>query len=228
MKFNTTYIYYMLLIGTFLAFIFASEDVTEVPTWGTALGVMLLGYAAGDQSWKALKRQGRASILTSLGPTEGGHSTIHPDDIRMAINRSDSNLPNLMVFVTGGFVHSGLEWKGSENFVVCTPEHCESTGPAFICHSFLRQVEYERLPDYVQSELTKLKEFNITPLKDRRIWFGMTSKRDGTATTKNLELESKFLDQTHVINHYKTLLKDKPSTSKKEKSSNQYVVNIPE
>jgi len=234
-RWKNNYIYYVLIGATFVSLI-ADKGVYEFPTWGTLLGILFLAYAAGDQSWKALKRMGRAAVLVSLKATEGGHSTIHPDDITIAMNRrgvmtsGGDLMPSFMVFATGGFVHSGLEWKGNENFVVCPPEHCESTGPAFICYTKLRRVDFDVLPDYVQVELRNLTLFKEMPAKTRRnIWFGMTSKRDGTSTSQYLELESKFLDQTRVINTLKGLLKDKPQLAQQKGSKNeQFVINIPE
>ena len=207
----------------------------EVPTWGTLLGVLFLVWVGTDQSWKAFKRQGRAAILVSLKPAEGGHSTIHPDDISIVMSNNDpgeKSSPSFCVFVTGGFVHGGIEWQGQENFVVCPPEHIESTGPAFICHTNLRRVDFSVLPDYIKEELTKMKFFSPLMAKTKHnLWFGMTSKLDGSTTATNLARESKFLDQTYVINSLKSLLKDKAASNentRQGRKSEQIIVNIPE
>jgi hypothetical protein len=227
---KSVYIYYILIAVVIAAFILSRETI-EVPMWGTAMGVIFLIFTASDQSWKAFKKSGRAAILCSLKPSEGGHSTIHPDDISFAMSQG-SKYPTFAVFVTGGFVHGGVEWQGSENFVICPPEHLENTGAAIICHTKLRRVQFEELQDYIQVELENFKFFNRTLARAKNnIWFGMTSKIDYTSTAKNLSDETKFLEQTHVVNYLKTLLKDKKygreeGYSQKGKNE-QIVVNLP-
>jgi hypothetical protein len=228
---KSQYIYYIFIVVVVVAFI-ASKETIEVPMWGTAAGVMFLLFTASDQSWKAFKKSGRAAILVSLKPSEGGHSTIHPDDISIAMSQG-SKYPTFMVFATGGFVHGGVEWQGSENFVICPPEHVESTGAALICYTKLRRVEFEELQDYIQVELEKLKLFNRAISRAKRnIWFGMTSKIDYSSTAKNLADETKFLDQTAVVNYLKTLLKDRrygkeESGGYPRGKQEQIVVNLP-
>lgn len=229
-QWKSSYIYYILIASVAIAFIVSKETVS-VPMWGAMLGLVFLIYTASDQSWKAFKKSGRAGILVSLKPGQGGHSTIHPDDISFAMAQSDK-YPTFCVFATGGFVYGGVEWQGKENFVVCPPEHIENTGAAFICHTKLRRVEFEELPDYVQAELEKIKMFNRTMARiERNIWFGMTSKIDNSATVSNFAAETKFIDQTNVVNYLKTLLKDR-SYGKGEgyqKGKNeQIVVNLPQ
>jgi hypothetical protein len=229
MRWKAIYVYYIFIAAIVIAFI-VSKDTIEVPMWGTGLGIIFLIWTASDQSWKAFKKSGRAGILTSLKPGEGGHSTIHPDDISFAMAQSEK-YPSFCVFVTGGFVHGGVEWQGKENFVVCPPEHIESTGAAFICHTKLRRVEFEELPDYVQVELENLKLFNRTMARvERNIWFGMTSKMDNSSSAVNFASESKFIDQTNVINYLKHLLKDRSygkGDSYQKGKQEQIVVNLP-
>ena len=230
-RWKSVYAYYILGILTALALIFHPESI-EVPFMGTLLAFAFAGWVAMDQSWKAFKRQGRAAILVSLQPDEGGHSTIHPDDISLTMS-IDKNSPSFCVFATGGFVHGGIEFRGSENFVICPPEHCESTGPAFICHTKLRRVKFEQLPDYIQQELMNIKYFSLTICRTKNnIWFGMTSKLDGTSVSKRLQEESRFVDQTSIINEMKTLLSDRKGIYEEKKRENkrgeQIVVNIPE
>ena len=235
-KWKAVYVYYILIACTLLSLV-ASQELMEIPTWGTLFGILFLLYAATDQSWKAFKKQGKASILTSLKPDDGGHSTIHPDDISFAMSKGETKkggkkLPSFVVFVTGGFVHGGIEWQGQENYVVCPPEHVENTGSAFICHTRLKRVRFDELPSYVQDELLKLKYFDIISISAKRnLWFGMTSKIDGTADSNYLEKESKFVDQTYLINQLKTLLKDKPEVyspvTPGKKNKEQIVINIP-
>jgi hypothetical protein len=227
---KSSYIYYILIAVVIAAFVVSKETI-EIPMWGTLMGVVFLIFTASDQSWKAFKKSGRACILTSLKPSEGGHSTIHPDDITFAMSQDGGKYPKFAVFVTGGFVHGGVEWQGAENFVICPPEHLEQTGAALICHTILRRVQFEELQPYLQIELTKFKFFNPTITKAKNnIWFGMTSKIDWTATAKNLTEESKFLEQTAVVNYLKTLLKDKKYGKEEgyQKGKNeQIVVNLP-
>lgn len=221
MEFKSSYIYYI-LIALSIIFLFFDEEVIEVPRLATIFAFLLMLIMAADQSWKAFKRQGRAAIVTSLKPDQGGHSTIHPDDISIAVSPSDDStkLPNLVVFATGGFVHGGVEWQGEENFIVCPPEHVEQTGASLICRTRLRRVDFGDLQDYVQSELLQLKFFNRrTVALKKNLWFGMTSKLDGTATTKNLIAESDFLDQTATINQLKKLLRDKEELKKGNQGS---------
>ena len=232
LKWNNSYTYYILLAATLGALIL-NDDPMELPMWGTALGVLFLGFMAADQSWKAYKWQGRAAVLVSLNPSDGGHATIHPDDISIAMNSRvevGRTSPSFVVFATGGFVAPGFAVQGSENFVVCPPEHIESTGPAFICHTKLRKVRFEWLEDYVQAELMKLKHFpKFTPNAKGNLWFGMSSKKDGTATHSFLQAESKFLNQTSLVNQYKELLKDVPKVQKTKSTSEgkeQIVFNV--
>jgi len=232
LDFKVNYIYYAIIAAT-VAFLFINTDTTPVPTLATGSGFLLLLLIAGDQSWKAFKRCGRAAIVTSLKPDDGGHSTIHPDDISIAVSPStgSTGLPNFVVFATGGFVHGGVEWQGEENFFVCPPEHVEQTGAALICRTKFRKVAFGDLPDYVQAELLKLKYFSIRMVKVKHnLWFGMTSKLDGTATTKFLSAESDFLDQTSVINQLKKLLRDSSEGSggKTDKNQQPIILNLPD
>lgn len=229
-RWKSIYLYYILIAITVAAYIL-SKDTFEIPLWGTLFGILTLIFTASDQSWKAFKKSGRACILTSLKPSEGGHSTIHPDDISFAMSR-DPKYPTFSVFVTGGFVHGGVEWQGSENFVICPPEHLESTGAALICHTILRRVQFEELQPYLQVQLQNFKFFNLAVVRAKNnIWFGMTSKIDWTATAKNLTDEAKFLEQTSVVNYLKTLLRDKKYGKEEgyqKGKSEQIVVNLPQ
>ncbi len=230
-RWKNIYAYYIFIAVIIIAFFMGNENV-EVPAWGTGLGILFLIWVAIDQSWQAFKMQGKAAILCSLKPSEGGHSTIHPDDVTITMSKRESS-PNFMVFATGGFVHGGMEWQGQENFVVCPPEHIEFTSPALICHTKLRRVEFEELPDYIQTELENLKLFSRTLVKAKQnLWFGMTAKIDQSSTTENLIVESKFLDQTSVINYLKSLLKDR-KIGREDRGNikgkgEQIVLNIPE
>jgi len=235
-RWNSTVVYAILILACLGLFIFQT-DTYPIRIWGALVGVGFLIVVALDQSWKAFKKQGKAAILVSLKPNKGGHSTIHPDDISIAMSPKSSsgeNMPNFMVFATGGFVVEGFAWNGNENFVVCPLPHCEDTPSAFICHTKLRKVKFEWLPDYVQSELEGLHFFNKTMCNVRNnIWFGMTSKLDGTATASFLVSESSFLDQTKTINKQKEIindlvsLKDKTKSSKSNDKSEQIIVNVP-
>ncbi len=220
MIWKSAYLYYALAVLTGVL-VFVSRDTVEVPMFATMSGFFLMLMVAADQSWKAFKRCGRAAIITTLKPSDGGHSTIHPADISIASSQShesDSKIPNFAVFATGGFVHGGVEWQGEENFFVCPPEHIEQTGAALICRTRFRKVDFEELPDFVQGELLKLRFFNprTCALKDN-LWFGITSTIDGTSSTKFLQEESNFLDQTELINKYKKNLKDKDYESKPQR-----------
>jgi len=220
------------MIAAAVGFLFVDDSVMEVPTMATACAFFLMLIISADQSWKAFRRQGRAAIIKTLKPDDGGHSTIHPDDISIAMSPSDdtSKLPNFAVFATGGFVHGGVEWQGDENYFVCPPEHIEQTGSALICSTKFRKVDFDDLQDYIQAELLKLKFFSkkMVSLK-HNLWFGMTSKLDGTSTTNMLTAESGFLDQTAFINQLKKLIRDKSdATTPSGKSSSPITFNIPE
>jgi len=231
LEFKSQHLYF--IIGALaVIFLIFDDGRIEVPTLSTLCALLLMLIISADQSWKAFKRQGKAAVITSLKPDDGGHSTIHPDDVSLAVsptNEEESDLPNFAVFATGGFVHGGVEWQGEENFFVCPPEHIEQTGSALICRTKFRKVDYNDLPDYVQSELLKLKFFSkrMVSMKNN-LWFGMTSKLDGTSTTRMLSAESDFLDQTSVINQLKKLLRDKNESSGKDKSDQPFVLNLPE
>lgn len=221
MEFKSSYLYWI-LGGLSLVFLFVDQSTTELPTLATVCAMFTMLIMAADQSWKAFKRCGKACIVTSLKPDEGGHSTMHPDDLSLAVSPSDEHsiLPNFAVFASGGFVHGGVEWQGGENFFVCPPEHIEPTGAALICRTRFRRVDYDELPDYVQGELLKLKFFSKRTVKIQdNLWFGMTSKIDGTSTTKMLSAESDFLDQTSVINQLKKLLRDKHESEQRNTKS---------
>lgn len=223
--------YYILAIATVVAF-FVNSDSVSVPIWGCGIGALTLVWAAIDQSWKAFKKQGKAAILTSLKPAEGGHSTIHPDDKTISVTgripgEESTILPRFMVFATGGFVHGGVEWRGYENFIVCPPEYCEDTASAFICHATLRRVDFDDLPDYIQEELLKLKYFSRAMVKaQKNLWFGMTSPIDGTSTSDNLAKESNLIDQTYIINELKKRLKDKETILRKSEGGKNESITL--
>jgi len=229
MEFKASYVYLVMVI-LIVIFLFTDKNTIETPTIATGLALFLMLVVAGEQSWKAFKRQGRAAIITTLPPDDGGHDTIHPYDVKMANSPSDSKIPSFMVFATGGFVHGSMEWQGSNNFFVCPPEHVEQTSSALICRTRFRRVEFSQLQDFVQSELLQLRFFDprIVGMK-KNLWFGITSTVDGTATTNLLQAESTFLDQTDLINAYKKLLRDKDKEKKKKGDSGQPIVlNLPE
>lgn len=228
MEMKTTYIFYILIAIAVVALIF-DKTYIPVPRTSTLVAFLLLIMMAAHYSWEAFKRHGRAAIITTMKPDEGGHSTIHPDDISIAVSPpsgDESRLPNFMVFATGGFVYGGMEWRGNENYFVVPPEHVEHTGAALICRTRVRKVDIDSLPDYIQGELYKLKLFNKkTIMLKQNLWFGMTSTLDGTTTSKLLNAESDFLDQTSTINQLKKLLRDREEATKKT-GDQPFVINM--
>ena len=77
-------------------------------------------------------------------------------------------------------------------------------------------------------------QFNLWEVRAKNnLWFGMTSKKFGTATSENLAKESQFLDQTHIINEYKKRLREKEhieeeKPSKKKVGKEQIIIQMPE
>jgi hypothetical protein len=213
-------------------------ETAVVPKYPTLMVLLFLILAAVDMSTIALKRSGKAAILTNVSIPKGGHSSVHPDDIVMAMSRggnpsSKKSMPSMVCFATGGFVTSGIEAKGWENFVVCPPEYLEDTGAALICHARLHQVGFNDLPDYIQHALLQLKHFKMSSAKVKgNLWFGLTSKMDGSATSENLVKESKFVDQTYIINQLRAIIKERKmveaTTASKKNVPDSLTINLSE
>jgi hypothetical protein len=212
-----------------LAFIMLFVDTGSVPlpTAPTGIFILLLIIAASQQWWEALKAKGPAALITTLPPSSGGHSTIHPNDIAIATSSPNDDMPNFCVVATGGIFTGGVEWRGSENFFVFPPQHMEQTGAGVVIRTRFRQVKFEQLHDFIQAELLKFNNFDPRMVSVKKnLWFGVASTLDGTATTKTLLAESHYLDQTEQLNRYKKMIDDLYARNEKGKKKDDNVFNV--
>ena len=203
------YNYWILLIATILTFLFLRVEA-PVPIYPAGLFILLMSLLAFDMSWEKWKKDGRACIL-NLEIKNGGHTSIHPYDVRPATQyyKEGKKLRSFMVFATGGFMITGFNIQGSDQFIVCPPEHIEETPSAMICHTELRKVRFERMPDYVQNELVHLTHFKLKKVRQKdNLYFGMCSKIDGTLTEENKIEETKFLDKNEEISTLQNIISD--------------------
>ena len=204
----------MLGLGVILTWIFFPVT-SEVPRYPVLLGCLILITVAIDQSWEAFKRKGKAAIV-DLPPTEGGHSTIHPYDIRMAsgYDHETKTTHNFTVFALGGWMFGNMYFQGHGPFIVASPEYCEDTEAAFICHAKLVPVTYNEMPRCVKDELRKLEHFNRHTSKD--LYIGAISLIDGSDTADNREKLDKFLDQSKRIDFLETQLTEVLDSKRKQ------------
>ena len=203
------YSYYILAAAAVITFLFVRDEY-PLPIWPTGFFLLLCMLVAFDMSWEKWKKDGRACI-TNLDIGNGGHSSIHPYDIRPATQyyKDGKKLRSFVCFATGGFMITAFNIQGGDQFIVCPPEHIEHTISAMICHTVLRKVEFEEMPDYVQNELMQLKNFDLKKVRVKEnLYFGMCSKIDGTLTESNQIKETEFLDKNREITTLKNLIQD--------------------
>jgi hypothetical protein len=203
------YNYYILAAASIFTFLFVREEY-PVPIWPTSLFLLLMILLAFDMSWEKWKKDGRACI-TNLDIRDGGHSSIHPYDIRPATQyyKGGKKLRSFMCFATGGFIITGFNIQGSDQFIVCPPEHIEHTMSAMVCHTKLRPVDFDGLPDYVQHEILQLKHFDLKKVRIKNnLYFGMCSKIDGSLTESNQIKEAEFIDKNTEVSTLKNIIKD--------------------
>jgi len=204
-QFKTTHIYYIsVAIILFTVFFYRGPDVV-VPQWPALSFILFLTFGMLHQGWRAFKMHGRVCV-TNLERNHGGHSTYHPDDVRIAHSREE---PTFMVMAQGGFDYNTLSIQGKDRFLVFPPEHADEKNAGMIIHTKFRRVDLDDLPDYIQSELLHLKHFDARKVHiNNNLYFGSTCEKFMTDSEKNLKAESKFLDQTSQLNYYKRIIQD--------------------
>lgn len=204
--FKATYVYYILIAATILTLFFYRGDDVLVPQYPALSFILFLIFGMVHQGWSSFKLHGRVCV-TNLERNSGGHSTYHPDDVRIAFSKDDQ--PSFMVMAQGGFDYNTLSIQGKDRFLVFPPEHAEEKNAGIVVHTKFRRVDLDDLPDYIQSELMQLKHFNAEKVRMKNnLYFGATAEKFMTDTESNKKLESKFLDQTSQLNYYKRIIQD--------------------
>jgi len=203
----------LIILGVLWAFIsiFAPDETTTLPLFPVVLVALLLIYGAGDKWWQALKYEGDHCFVDLK--RDSGHTIIHPEDLRDPIGRNGETFRTM---ATGGFVAGGFSWNGSDNFFVFPPEHLEKFPKGIVVHTNFHRVSFNSLPDYIQQDLMKLHFFSPAYVeRHQNLWFGMTSKKLGTATEKNLHHEVAWLEENAAINDILAKLREKPKEGPK-------------
>ncbi len=222
MKWNNSYsvlLFIFIFIISFYVndYIFSEDPETpwEDSTWTIQklpviiiilIVVFIMTILLGDAF--RIKGQG---IFTELPLVSGGHSSINPHDVRMAVPTGENTEEEkYVVFATGGFSAMGFEFKGKEAFCVCPPEHFKTDMTAGkICKTKFYQVDFDDLPDYVQAELVLLPRFKEEAVtKKENLWYGETSKEDGTDTAGNHQVMRKLIAKNQEVNYLKNLIKE--------------------
>ncbi len=201
------HLYWLGIAVTIITLVFLRVEV-PLPVYPTCIFMLLLIAVALDQSWQNWKKSGLA-CLTSLALEEGGRSGYHPYDIRPAtqVDADGKTVMSFLVFALGGFVIPMFAVQGSDAFIVCPPEYVEFLQSGMVCRAHLHKVNFEKMPRFIRDELKMLKHFDEEEVrKKRNLYFGMTSKMDGSATPHNLIEESKLLNQSEQITHYEQII----------------------
>jgi hypothetical protein len=202
-----------ILFFIFISSFFVSDEVFAMPKWPFLSGIVVGTYIFSILLADAFRIKGQG-LITDLPTEAGGHSSFNPHDVRIAVpSKNDDDLEKFAVFATGGFSALGFEFKGKEAFCVTPPEflHTDMTS-GMICTTKFHQVDFDDLPDYVQNELIKLPRFNAESTRAKgNLWFGMTSKEDGSNTPRNHNLERKFIAANQETNYLKNLIKEMQS-----------------
>lgn len=208
MEIKAKHVFALMAAAVFISLFAAPDEKALVPSYPTLFSFILLGSYSLWAMWEIFKSRG-SGCLSTLGRDLGGHSTIHPDDIRLA--KSPDNIsPSFVVLATGGFVYGGFEMQGSQNFIVTLPEYVEKvTNSGHVVRAKLQNVTFEQMPGYVQQELLQLKHFDPRklPMKNN-LWFGMTAEKYETNTVENRKIEEKLLEQSEMISYLKEKIKD--------------------
>lgn len=190
--------------------LFVTSEEMAVPKYPTIIFALFALWALAIIMADMFRIHGYAAV-TTLPLEEGGHSSINPSDIRIAIPSKDNpDSAKFTVFATGGFSAMGFEFKGKEAFCVSPPEYVHmDMESGLICTTRFRQVDFDDVPDYIQSELRKLKRFNEDAVrKFGNLWFGLTSKEDGSDTDANLMVERKFITKMQELNFLKDTINE--------------------
>lgn len=199
----------IVIIGLLIiSILFFGEETFAIPKYPLLVVILGITYVFAILMADAFRIKGQG-LLTDLPIEAGGHSSINPQDIRLAIPANGKS-ESFTVFATGGFSALGFEFKGKEAFCVTPPEYWrfDMTAGA-VCSTKFHRIDYDDLPDYVQSELLKLSRFSREAVRKKgNLWFGMTSKEDGTDTTKNHDIERKFIAANQETNYLKELIKE--------------------
>lgn len=225
MKWKSSYTFAVLLLLFFVS-LFFTEDVYTIPKWPLFVVILLLTYVFAILLQDAFRIKGQG-IIADLPIESGGHSSFNPQDIRLAVPDNDES-EKFTVFATGGFSALGFEFKGNEAFCVCPPEHFHyDMTPGAICVTKFHRIDYDDLPDYVQSELLKLHKFSVERVSTHEnLWFGMTSKEDGTDNAENHNIERKFVAANQETNYLKELIKEMQAQERERRRKR--IVKYPE
>jgi len=229
MEWKQSYTMLLFLVGIIIT-LFFTQDKIELPRYPFFISSLGMLYLFVILTTDAFRIRGQAS-LTTLPLERGGHSSINPVDIRLAIpNTNDPNAVKFSVFATGGFSALGFEFKGKEAFCVSPPEYVHLDMEAgLICTTKMRQVDFDDLPDYVQDELRKLHRFNEKSTKTKgNIWFGLTSKEDGTDTAQNQMIERRFITTQQENNFLKETIKELREQDRERRRKAQGFVRLKE
>jgi len=206
MKWDKVYIYPIIAAAGFITLLFFNEEKVTLPQWPTLFTFLFFIYAALDQSFEAWRRKGRV-VYSDLGG-QGGVSGFNPSGDKRVVRNSGKRLA-LAYLATGGFVYAGVAIHGSENFIICPPEHILSYDGNLVVTTHLRNVEYRELHGYMQDELKKLPGFKRS-IVDRKhnLWFGITSSYIGNDTQESFKIEQGLIDDMSLTSEYKKMYED--------------------
>jgi len=209
--FNRIHVY--IVIGALFAItlVFFNKASWYVPIWPAIFFFAFCAWTAFDQWNEAIKRKGKG-LITDLEISRGGHMCIHPEDIRTA-SRYDRDGKVIMSFACiagGGYLFMGMVGiQGNDFFLVVPPEHIMDAESGTMIHTKLTKRRFDDFPNYIQSALLKLPRFTLTVAKAKdNIYFGMTSKLDGTATAENFAIEEKFCMMNKQLNDLKKAMNE--------------------
>lgn len=206
---NRIHVY--IIIGALLVItiIFFNKDIWNIPRYPLIFFLIFCAWTAFDQWNEAIKRKGKG-LICDLEISKGGHICIHPEDMRMA-SRYDREGKVVMSFTClagGGYLFAGMVGiPGTDFFLVVPPEHIMDSESGMMIHTKLTRRDFNEFPNYIQSALLKLPRFNLTMAKAKKnIYFGITSKLDGTATSENFAIEEKFCMMNKQLNDTKKII----------------------
>ncbi|HUT00292.1 MAG TPA: hypothetical protein VMY59_08255 [Candidatus Thermoplasmatota archaeon] len=224
--FSPNRIHGYIIIGALfiITLIFFNKQSVWIPFWPTIFGIGFCLYLAFDQWNECIKRKGKA-LVCDLQLDKGGHVCIHPYDMVQA-SRYDRDGKSVMAFTClagGGYLFAGVVGiPGTDFFLVVPPEHIIETETGMLVMTKLTKRKYTEFPFYIQSALQKLPRFNVTLAKAKdNIYFGITSKIDGTATAENFAIEEKFCMMNQQINDMKKTIDDYSSQQERLRRDQQ-------
>jgi hypothetical protein len=216
---------YVILGALFaIALVFFNKASWWMPIWPVVFFLALCGYMAFDMWNECIKRKGKA-LVCDLQMDKGGHMCIHPYDMQTA-SRYDREGKIVMSFTClagGGYLFLGMVGiPGTDFFLVVPPEHIMDAESGMMILTKLTKRKYDEFPKYIQSALLKLPRFSVTLAKAKdNIYFGITSKIDGTATAENYAIEEKFCMMNKQMNDTKKMLDEYSSQLERKRREEQ-------